>query len=95
MDRACAQVVAATGDDISHHRAPGGWFSHAALAQALSTTVPPTARMLNRRAREEDWPALLGNPAFRGAVANLNNRHWVALVKHQGLVFYVDSQRAP
>ena len=35
------------------------------------------------------------NPEYQGAVINMANQHWTAIVKHNGFVFYVDSCRAP
>ena len=51
--------------------------------------------MLSRRARINEWGELLENPVFQGGVVNIDSAHWTALVKHEGLIFYVDSMRAP
>ena len=95
MDVACAQVCEATGDQPGDHKAPGGWFSHSVLGQAFENQVPPTMRLLSRRASSDEWKSLMENPEYQGTVINMANQHWTAIVKHNGLVFYVDSCRAP
>ena len=43
----------------------------------------------------ETYHAVLHDPLVLGALVNEDNEHWVALVKHDGLLWHVDSKRSP
>jgi hypothetical protein len=91
---ACVQVCSEIGEPASQHMAPRGWYSHSVLASLLDLTVPPIGTLLLEPADQTAYDSLLGD-AFHGMLLNLQNRHWVCIVKEQGHLFYVDSCNEP
>ena len=99
MEYACEQYLLEAEregfpEQESDHTAPGGWYSSEVLAFAVRSTS------LQRNGRVEydmSLTPLLENPSqlhhVAGAVANLDNRHWVALRSVGGHVWCLDSVR--
>ena len=74
------------------HEQPDGWYSDAVLSMTLRRTCLYEPRLgLQLRF---DVNALMHDNAV-GAIANLDNEHWVALKYVNGVVWLLDSLRAP
>ena len=41
LERACAQVVAESGEPVTDHATSTGWFSHSVLGSVLQELIPP------------------------------------------------------
>ena len=95
LSEACTQVLQASQDPEAMHRRAFGWYSHSVLGQCLQNTLPPMYRLLLTPCTQSDWEDLATNPAYHGALVNCANRHWTAVVKHNDLLFYVDSMKEP
>ena len=93
LHRTAQQVVGTTGESVSEHVKPGGWYSHSVLARALLTTRD--SQLLFRTLEKTAYDALMADEQVSGAVVNQDNYHWIALVKHNGLLWEVDSRKAP
>ena len=91
MERAAREVVA-VGGQATDHIGLGGWYSHSVLGKVL--THGGKALQVNRLTGA-DYHALLLGELFCGALVNQNGRHWIALVKENGLLWHVDSCSAP
>lgn len=92
---ACQQVMTQTAEPRDMHWEPSGWYSHSVLGQCLQNIVPPVYRLMYRPAVAEQWDDLSGHESFYGALVNVGNWHWKAIVKHNGFVFDVDSLQVP
>ena len=88
---ACNNIIAETDDPPQLHARANGWYSHSALGKALEQTN--YVRMLSRWVR--DVPTIIDHPQCWGIVVNVNNAHWVAMVKHNGRKWWVDSMSQP
>ena len=95
LQRAAREVVATTREREEDHIRAGGWYSHSVLATVLRNTAPTQWKLLFNRLGEEDYHAFLADELVIGALVNQNQAHWVALVKHNGLLWEVDSQLSP
>ena len=95
LQRAALEVVAITGDPEVDHIRAGGWYSHSVLATVLRNTAPAPWKLLFNRLGEGDYHAVLADELVIGALVNQNQAHWIALVKHNGLLWHVDSQLSP
>ena len=95
LEHACRQVVLETGGLSSDHVSTGGWYSHNVPAQAIQETVPPRWRLLLTPLRAPDLYMFLNDPLILGALVNMNNTHWIALVKHGTFLWRVDSLKTP
>ena len=88
--------MAETGDSFSAHvNEQSGWYSRTVMAKVLDNVSRPDTRMLSRRVPPGDYSHMLRTGAVRGAVVNVQDTHWTAIVKHDNALWYVDSQRAP
>ena len=96
MQRAARDVLAipGTGSEAEHIR-EGGWYSHSVLGTVLRNTVPAQWKLLFRRLQGDEYHAFLADELLIGALVNQNDSHWIALVKHDGLLWEVDSQHSP
>ena len=61
----------------------------------MELQVPPTYRIVAEPARATDWHELSEGGSVIGAIVNVRNAHWCAIVNHSDFVFYVDSQQFP
>ena len=43
----------------------------------------------------DSYEAVLNDPNVEGAIMNQRNHHWVAIVKHEEKLWYVDSRCSP
>ena len=93
MDTACARVIAQTDESTAAHKRDHGWYSHSVLAEACRMVIGNEVRMEFRPLPLH--PATLFDARCRGAIVNIRNVHWTALVKHAGAVWYVDSLQRP
>ncbi len=96
MERAARAVLAipGTGREEEHIRARG-WYSHSVLVNVLRNTAPAQWKLLFNRLGEADYHAFLADELLLGALVNQGDAHWIALVKHDGLLWEVDSQLSP
>ena len=78
---------------MSEHVKPGGWYSHSVLGRALLTATD--SQLLFNALEKTAYDALMADEGVTGAVVNQDNKHWIAMVKHNGLLWEVDSQKAP
>ena len=74
---------------------PGSWHSHSVLATVLRTARPAAWKLLFGKLKETEYETLMADELVSGALVNQNNFHWIALVKHNGLLWHVDSRFAP
>jgi hypothetical protein len=102
LQRAARRVLAATDEREEEHIRPGGWYSHSVLATALRDQHPDAEtdeaspwKLHFNRLGQADYRAVLDDELACGALVNQNNAHWIALVKHEGFLWHVDSQRTP
>ena len=74
------------------HRRDFGWYSHGVLAKALQLTVPPEWVLSLAPLEPGRYQAFLSSGADElGAIVNLDDVHWIAIVKHDGILWRVDS----
>ena len=92
---AAQQVVAKYGEPEAEHIRPGGWYSHSVLATVLRNTTPAPWKLLFSPLQKTDYGRLLEDQLICGALVNQSNIHWIALVKHNGQLWHVDSRYAP
>ena len=95
LQAAAQRVVRRTNESEGEHIRPGGWYSHSALVDTLQHTANGQWKVLFNRLTPDQYAPLLQDPLALGAIVNENNAHWVALVKHDGLLWHVDSQHSP
>ena len=93
LRRTAKEVVELTQEQQSEHVKPGGWYSHSVLAQALLDTTD--SQLMFSRLQKSAYHAFMLDETAAGAVVNQDNYHWIALVKHNGLLWEVDSRKAP
>ena len=72
-----------------------GWYSHSVLATVLQNSTPSPWKLLFKPLEMTDYRRMLDDELICGAVVNQNNYHWIALVKHNGLLWHVDSRYSP
>ena len=72
---------------------PGGWYSHSVLATVLRTATE--CKLLFGKLEMTAYEAFMADDLVSGALVNQNNFHWIALVKHNGQLWHVDSRYAP
>ena len=89
--RAVGYITEETGDPVHMHQADGGWYSYEALAVAVRSTIPVMWRLSERPLTVSQYSRFLFDPACVGAIVNIQNRHWTAIVKHDGDLWDVDS----
>ena len=77
------------------HIRAGGWYSHSVLATVLLKDPMKRGKLLLNRLGAGDYHAVLADELVHGAIVNQNQAHWIALVKHNGLLWHVDSRRSP
>ena len=94
MEDACARVLAETGEDKASHSKVDGWYSHSVLAEACASVAGATGSRLELRPLSLH-PTTIHDDRCRGAIVNINNAHWTAIVKHADLFWYVDSCTRP
>ena len=82
-----------TRERESEHVKPGGWYSHSVLGRALLTATD--SQLLFNTLEKTAYDALMADEGVTGAVVNQDNKHWIAMVKHNGLLWEVDSRKAP
>ena len=92
---AARQVVAQYGEPEAEHIRPGGWYSHSVLATVLQNTAPAPWKLLFSKLRQTDYHTVLADELICGALVNQDNYHWIALVKHEGVLWEVDSRLFP
>ena len=85
------QVVAETGDPEAEHISPSGEYSHSVLAKVLLKQ----GLRLELNPMKQDYRSFLADESTCGALVNEDNHHWIALVKHSGLLWHVDSRHSP
>ena len=90
MEDACARVMAQTGEDRAEHSKDHGWYSHSVLAEACDAVANATGIRLELRPLPLH-PTTIHDEQCRGAVVNIHNAHWTAVVKHEDHFWYVDS----
>ena len=95
LQAACVAICSETGETAAEHALPNGWYSHSVLARVIQETIPPRWRLELNPLSMADLHTFLLDPLVLGALMNENNLHWTALVKHVGLVWYVDSNAHP
>ena len=95
MEAAAQVVLATTGGPAHEHMRAGGWYSHSVLATVLGNTAPRHSELRLAALKEGEYDALLHNTRITGALVNQDNTHWIALVKHAGLLWKVDSRLFP
>ena len=95
LQGAAKAVVATTREDEDEHIGADGWYSHSVLATVLQRDSAKRGKMLFNRLGEGGYQALMHDDLVYGAVVNQNQAHWIALVKHNGLLWHVDSRRSP
>jgi hypothetical protein len=95
LQAAVDELLADTGDQRGLHQHGAGWYSHGVLAVALQRTVPPKWRLLLKPLVATDWVWLADEALVAGALVNIRNVHWVAIAKHAGFLWYVDSSHRP
>ena len=78
---------------MSEHVKPGGWYSHSVLGRALLDATD--SQLLFQAVEKTAYDALMADEGVTGAVVNQDNKHWIAMVKHNGLLWEVDSRKAP
>ena len=93
LRRTAKEVVELTQEQQSEHVKPGGWYSHSVLARALLDTTD--SQLMFSRLQKSAYHTLMLDETAAGAVVNQDNYHWIALVKHHGLLWEVDSRKAP
>ena len=93
LRRTAQQVVETTGEHEREHVKPGGWYSHSVLANALLTQTG--FKLLFQKLDQTPYEAFMADDLVSGALVNQDNYHWIALVKHNGLLWEVDSRYAP
>ena len=94
MKDACMRVLAATGEDPEQHTRNNGWYSHSVLAEACDAVADATGVRLEVRPLYLH-PTTIHDARCRGAVVNIHNVHWTAIVKHGDEFWYVDSCGSP
>ena len=77
------------------HVAPGGWYSHGVLVRALQNTIPRQWFLRLAPLLDCELDDFFANPKTCGALLNVHNLHWIAIVKHNGFIWHVDSLRVP
>jgi hypothetical protein len=95
LQRAAREVVATMGEREEEHIGAGGWYSHSVLATLLRTDTTKRGKLLFNRLGEGDYHAVLADELVHGALVNQSQAHWIALVKHNGLLWHVDSKKSP
>lgn len=95
MASACADVVAETDDLPSLHAAATGWYSHGVLARVLQNTIPPKWHLRLNALVPSEVEDFCADPNALGALLNEDNLHWLAIVKHGGELWHVDSRHMP
>ena len=77
------------------HIRAGGWNSHSVLATVLLKDPMKRGKLLLNRLGAGDYHAVLADELVHGAIVNQNQAHWIALVKHKGQLWHVDSKQSP
>jgi hypothetical protein len=95
LERACLEVVNETGEKIGTHQRPNEWYSHSVLAKAFDLTARPVCRMLSALVILYQYSDLLDCEDVLGAIVNVNNVHWAAIVNHNGITWNADSCYCP
>ena len=92
---ASLEILSSIGDAPSEHVHANGWYSHSVLATALQNTVPPRWRLLLQPLTSDHVFHFLHSPTVLGALVNIRNQHWIAIVKHAACLWIVDSLQTP
>ena len=96
MHTACQQVLTETpSEKASDHMKDNGWYSRSVLVRVLQNLDPNIFSMSVRRLASDSYEAVLNDPNIEGAIMNQRNHHWVAIVKHEEKLWYVDSRYGP
>ena len=93
LQHASAQIIADTDEPMADHVAPGGWYSHGVLAKVLQNTIFPRWRLRLSPLLEHELLDFFTDPMIYGVLLNENNVHRIALAKHAGHVWHVDSRQ--
>ena len=93
LRRTAKNVVESVGGHESEHVKKSGWYSHGVLANALLTQTG--FKLLFQKLDQTPYEAFMADDLVSGALVNQDNYHWIALVKHNGLLWEVDSRYAP
>ena len=89
-DAACAIVCAITGEHPLHHKSKSVGYSASGLQKILALAFPSKWRMLMRNVVPNDWSRFTSFDDVVGILVNIEEGHWVSIVKVNGFVFYVD-----
>ena len=93
---AMRHVVATTREAESEHIERSGNYSHSVLLTVLQHAKPAPWRLHWDRLTEHNYKSeLLDRDSVCGALVNQDGDHWIALVKHQGLLWHVNSKGKP
>ncbi len=95
MEEAAVNVVKTTQEDTAEHIRAAGWYSHSVLATVLRQSRPAQWKLLLNRLPQNYHKVLMLDEDIVGALVNKHNAHWVALVKHNDLLWLVDSCATP
>ena len=95
MATACSQVVAETCDLPSVHATTTGWYSHSLLGRVLQNTIPARWRLRLHPLLPAELESFCEDPLICGALMNEDNTHWLAIAKHGGSLWHVDSKHTP